>query len=266
LHHHLKSLSLAFDMMNRIEKSKQKIKEFFGDAVFSIAETDPEFLNILNHFIFGEVSYHGSLSDKIRELITLVILATNQTLEQLKEHVGVALNVGVSPVEIKEAFYQCAPYLGFPKSLSALHQANEVFKERNIALSGESQKQTNEENRFEEGLKVQKTIFGDVIDQMHKNAPDNQKHIQNYLSAFCFGDFYTRSGLDLKTRELLTLCIVSALGGCESQVKAHINGNLNVGNDKNVMLEAITQCLPYMGFPRTLNALACINELIPDNK
>jgi 4-carboxymuconolactone decarboxylase len=252
--------------MKRIELSNQKIKELYGDVAFSTAETDPEFLDILKRFIFGEVFYHGSLSDKIRELITLVILASNQTLEQLREHLGVALNVGVSPVEIKEALYQCAPYLGFPKSLNAINQANEVFKERNIALPVESQKQTNDENRFEEGLKVQKTIFGDLIDQMHKNAPDNQKHIQNYLSAFCFGDFYTRSGLDLKTRELLTLCIVSSLGGCEGQVKAHISGNLKVGNDKNVMLEAITQCLPYMGFPRTLNALACINELIPVNK
>ena len=252
--------------MNRIELSNQKIKELFGDAAFSSATTDPEFLDFMNHFIFGEVYYHGSLSDKMRELITLVVLASNQTLEQLRVHVAVALNVGVSPVEIKEALYQCAPYLGFPKALNAIEQANEVFKERNIALPVEGQKQVNEENRFEEGLKVQKTIFGDIIDEMHKNAPENQKHIQKYLSAFCFGDFYTRSGLDLKTRELLTLCIVSALGGCESQVKAHINGNLKVGNDKNVMLEAITQCLPYMGFPRTLNVLACINELIPENK
>jgi len=252
--------------MNRIELSNQKIKELFGDAKFSAATTDPEFLDILNHFIFGEVSFQGSLTNKTRELITLVVLITNQTLEQVKVHVGVALNLGVTPVEIKETIYQCAPYLGFPKTLNAIYQANEVFKEKNIPLPIESQKQVTEDNRFEEGLKVQKTIFGDVIDQMHNNSPENQKHIQNYLSAFCFGDFYTRSGLDLKTRELLTLCIVSALGGCENQVKAHIKGNIKVGNDKNVMLEAITQCLPYMGFPRTLNALASINELIPENK
>ncbi|WP_246187288.1 carboxymuconolactone decarboxylase family protein [Prolixibacter denitrificans] len=101
---------------------------------------------------------------------------------------------------------------------------------------------------------------------MHQKATENQKHIQNYLSAFCFGDIYTRGGLDLKTRELLTLCILSALGGCESQVKSHVYGNLNVGNDKNTLLEAVTQCLPYMGFPRTLNGLSAINEVVPENK
>jgi 4-carboxymuconolactone decarboxylase len=100
---------------------------------------------------------------------------------------------------------------------------------------------------------------------MREAAPANQKHIQDYLSAFCFGDFYTRGALDLKSRELLTLCIISALGGCESQLKSHVLGNKNVGNDKETLISAITHCLPYIGFPRTLNALACVNEIIPEN-
>ncbi|MNR51396.1 Carboxymuconolactone decarboxylase family protein [compost metagenome] len=68
----------------------------------------------------------------------------------------------------------------------------------------------------------------------------------------------------MKTRELLTLCVLGALGGAESQVKAHVRGNLNVGNDKETMISAITHCLPYMGFPRTLNTLSCVNEVIPE--
>lgn len=252
--------------MDRIKLSEEKFKELFGNHVGPLAETDPDLQEMLNRFIFGEVFYHGKLTDKSRELITLVVLTTNQTLEQLKAHVGAALNVGLEPDEIKEAIYQCAPYLGFPKTLNAIQQVNEVFKAANITLPVESHKQVTEDTRFDKGLKVQKSIFGDIIDQMHKNAPENQKHIQNYLSAFCFGDIYTRSGLDLKTRELLTLCILSALGGCESQVKSHVYGNLNVGNDKNTLLEAVTHCLPYMGFPRTLNALSCINEVVPENK
>jgi len=252
--------------MNRIELSEKKFEELFGKHTGPLTETDPDLQEMLNRFIFGEVFYQGNLTDKIRELITLVILTTNQNLEQLKAHIQAALNVGLSPIEIKEAVYQCVPYIGFPKTLNAIQQVNEVFKASNIQLPVESQKQVTENTRFDQGLKVQKSIFGEVIDQMHKNAPENQKHIQNYLSAFCFGDIYTRSGLDLKTRELLTLCILSVLGGCESQVKSHVFGNLNVGNDKNTLLEAVTQCLPYMGFPRTLNAIACINEVIPENK
>ncbi|MCM2975083.1 carboxymuconolactone decarboxylase family protein [Priestia aryabhattai] len=251
--------------MNRIDKSAEKYKQLFGDGVPATHVTDPDFQDILIHFIFGEVFYQGDLEDKQRELITLVVLVTNQTLFQLKAHVSAALNVGLTPVEIKEAVYQCAPYIGFPKTLNAINEVNEVFKAKNIPLPIESQKTVDEQNRLQKGLATQVEIFGDVIKKMQKNAPSNQTHIQEYLSAFCFGDFYTRSGLDLKTRELLTLCIVSALGGAEGQVKAHVQGNLNVGNDKEQLIDAITHCLPYMGFPRTLNALACINEISLEN-
>jgi 4-carboxymuconolactone decarboxylase len=252
--------------MNRVEKSKEKYKQLFGDGVPAAYATDPDFQECLSHFIFGEVFYQGNLDDKQRELITLVVLATNQTLPQLKAHVHAALNVGLTPVEIKEAVYQCAPYLGFPKTLNAIGEINEVFKARNIELPIESQKQVEEDNRFNKGLAVQVEIFGEGILNNREVAPSNQKHIQDYLSSFCFGDFYTRGGLDLKTREILTLCIVSALGGCESQAKAHVRGNLNIGNDKETLITAITHCLPYMGFPRTLNALNCINEMIPETE
>lgn len=250
--------------MNRIEKSQETYKQQFGDGVPAAYATDPDFQDILSRFIFGDVFHQGSLDDKMRELITLVVLTTNQTLPQLKAHVHAALNVGLTPIEIKEAVYQCAPYVGFPKTLNAMTEVNDVFKARNIALPLESQQQVEEETRLDKGLAVQVDIFGDIITKNRENSPINQKHIQDYLSAFCFGDFYTRGGLDLKTRELLTLSIISALGGADHQVKAHVQGNLNVGNDKEMMITAITHCLPYMGFPRTLNALSCINEIIPE--
>ncbi|NRD76556.1 carboxymuconolactone decarboxylase family protein [Bacillus sp. BRMEA1] len=252
--------------MDRVEKSKEKYKQLFGNGVPAAYATDPDFQDILSRFIFGEVFYQGDLDDKQRELITLVVLAANQTLPQLKAHVGATLNVGLTPVEIKEAVYQCAPYIGFPKTLNAINEVNEVFKAKNIALPIESQKTVDEGNRFEKGLATQVEIFGDIISKMREAATANLMHIQDYLSAFCFGDFYTREGLDLKTRELLTLCIISAIGGCESQVKSHVLGNKYVGNDKETLISAITHCLPYMGFPRTLNAISCINEVILENQ
>ncbi|MEH7109740.1 carboxymuconolactone decarboxylase family protein [Bacillus sp. JJ1764] len=251
--------------MDRVVKSKEKYKQLFGNAVPAAYADDPAFQDILRSFIFGDVFYQGNLDDKQRELITLVVLTTNQTLPQLKEHVVAALNVGLTPVEIKESIYQCAPYIGFPKTINAINGVNEVFKAKNIVLPIESQETVDEENRFERGLSVQVKIFGEIIAKMREAAPDSQKHIQDYLSAFCFGDFYTRGGLDLKTRELLTLCIVSSLGGADVQVMAHVQGNLNVGNNKETLISAITHCLPYIGFPRSLNALAFINEVIPEN-
>ncbi|OWA37516.1 4-carboxymuconolactone decarboxylase [Saccharibacillus sp. O16] len=250
--------------MNRIEKSEITYKKLFCDEIPAAYATDPDFQDILSRFIFGEVFYQGSLDDKMREMITLVVLAANQTLPQIKAHTHAALNVGLTPIEIKEAVYQCAPYLGFPKTLNAISELNEVFKERNIPMPLESQKHVDEDQRLNRGLTMQVEIFGDVIEKNRQNVPANQRHIQDYLSAFCFGDFYTRGGLDLKTRELLTLSIISALGGAENQVKAHVQGNLNVGNDKEIMIAVITHSLPYIGFPRSLNALSCINAIIPE--
>ena len=141
---------------------------------------------------------------------------------------------------------------------------NDILLARGVRLPLKGQSVVSFETRFNKGLELQKSIFGERIEQMHKNAPDNQKHIQRYLSANCFGDYQTRSGLNVKTRELITFSILVSLGGCESQVKSHIQGNANVGNNKDTLLAVVTQLLPFIGYPRTLNAIACLNEVIPE--
>lgn len=252
---------------DRAAVAEKNMRAFFGDAEPSLAATDPDFAAMRDRLIYGEIAEHGTLSDTQRALVTLVVLTSGQTLEDLKNHVDAALRVGATPVEIKEAMYQCAPYIGFPKTAAALKLVNEVFAARKIPLPVESQSTVTESSRYADGLKVQKSIFGDVIDKMHQTAPAKQLPIlQNYLSAFCFGDVYTRKGLDLKTRELLTFSIISALGGCDSQVRSHVQGNVAVGNSKDTLIDALAQSLPYIGFPRTLNALACVNAVIPENE
>jgi 4-carboxymuconolactone decarboxylase len=95
---------------------------------------------------------------------------------------------------------------------------------------------------------------------MYAQAPKDQLHIQKYLSGNCFGDYITRNGLDLKTRELLTFSMLAALGGCEPQLAGHVAANLAVGNDRQALINTISQLLPFIGYPRTLNAIKVINE------
>lgn len=83
-------------------------------------------------------------------------------------------------------------------------------------------------------------------------------HIEG--AANCFGDYYTRNGLDLKQRELITFCFLMAQGGCEPQLTAHAKGNMNLGNDKDFLIKVVSQCLPYIGYPRSLNAVGCVNK------
>lgn len=253
------------DIMSRIEKSIEKCNDLFGNIQLDIKNTDPDFYEIKKNFIYGDVYAHGNLDDKMREMITIVVAVTNQTFEELTLHIEAALHVGLTPIEVKEAVYHCAPYIGLSKAQAALGRVNDVLKKKEILLPLESQKTVTEDSRFSDGYKAQKEIFGEGIDKMHASAPENQKHIQKFLSAYCFGDFYTRKGLDLKTRELLTFCILCAQGGCENQIRGHISGNVAMGNDKEILLSALTHCIPYIGFPRTLNALNCINEMVSEN-
>ena len=96
---------------------------------------------------------------------------------------------------------------------------------------------------------------------MYASAPHDEMHIQRLLSANCFGDHYTRTGIDIQTRELLTFAMLISLGGCEPQAKGHVAANLNVGNDRQVLIDVVTQLLPFIGYPRTLNALRAVDEI-----
>ena len=123
---------------------------------------------------------------------------------------------------------------------------------------------TTPETRLERGLAVQKHIVGsDRVESLYQAAPADEQHLQRYLSANCFGDYLTRSGIDVATRELLTFAMLTALGGCDPQVKGHVAANLNVGNDRARLLSVLTVLIPFIGYPRTLNALRALDEVAP---
>jgi 4-carboxymuconolactone decarboxylase len=248
--------------VDRVALSAEKYEQLFGSPPDPGAGPDPELMAILRHLIFGEVFQIGGLDDRTRELITVVVLVTNQTLPQLRSHVAAALNVGATPVEIREAVYQCAPFLGFPKTLNGVTVLNEVFAERGIALPLPDQATVDEHERLERGWALQQPLYGDEIRDDLAGLPDDLRGVvPRLLTEFCFGDFYTRSGLELASRELLVLCLLAALGGADVQLRAHAAGNLKAGNTVEVQIAAMIHCLPYIGFPRALNAIRSISQL-----
>ncbi len=246
------------------EKAIKNHEELWPNYESKTKQTDPELIQVFDNFAFDEVIGYGNLDTKIRVMMILGSTIASQSLTEYKMFVNAALNVGVTPVEVKEILYQSVPYVGIAKVIDFIYTTNELFNERGIKLPLEGQSTTTPETRYKKGLALQKTIFGDMIDKMYETSPENQLHIQKYLSANCFGDYITRTGLDIKTRELLTFSMLISMGGTESQVKGHISGNLNVGNDKETLLNVVTQLLPYIGYPRTLNAIKCLNEVIKD--
>ena len=102
--------------MDRSERAEEVYERLFGPRDPAVAEDDPEFMAILRGLIFGDVFSIGDLDDPQRELITVIVLTVNQTLPQLRAHVAAALNVGVTPLEVREALYTCAMFIGFPRT------------------------------------------------------------------------------------------------------------------------------------------------------
>lgn len=227
-----------------------------GNVYAEPSTNGQELDDMMKHYGSDYINEH--LDTKTQQLVILSTMTSLQAYSQIKDQTFTALDSGVKPAEIKEAVYQAAPYCGYTKALSAMEAVDEAFKERKIPTV-KSQATVTEENRYEKGLEVQCSIFGPEIGTITEDMAESQKVITEYLSGICFGDFYTRGTLDVKTREILTLSVLTANGGCESQIGSHTNGNLTVGNTRDQMLAVVLLCVPYNGYPRTLNAMNAIN-------
>jgi len=194
-------------------------------------------------------------------LIRLVSLVTQQSGALLQEEVATALAQGLAPEEILEAIYQCAPYTGFPRTVDAVEIARSVFKAKNVKVN-ENRGTVTAQSRLEAGADAQGTLFGQAFRDMAKNGKSGMPTINYFLASNCFGDYYTRKGLDLNTRELLTMAILVNLG-TEPQLKAHIGANLKI-RTADYVEQAIYNCLPYCGYPRTLNAMRLLKEAVAE--
>jgi 4-carboxymuconolactone decarboxylase len=244
------------------DAARRNHDELFPDRVSTLAQTDPELVEYFDNWAFDEVISSGSLDVRTRLMVQLASMIASQAVSEYRVMLSAALTVGVTPVEAKEIVYQAVPYVGMAKVFDVLHATNDVVSERGVELPLPGQATTTPQTRFEKGLEVQKRVIGaERVDAMHASAPEDEQHIQRFLSANCFGDHLTRTGIDVPTRELLTFAMLAALGGCEPQLKGHVAANVNVGNDRARLLDVLTQLLPYIGYPRTLNALRVLDEV-----
>lgn len=216
--------------------------------------TDPGFIERFEYFAFTEV-LDEQVDTKTRYIAILAALIGCGGVEAYREMLPKAVKNGITPVMVKEIVYQATAYLGYGRMLPFLNGTNGIFAEEGIRLPLDGQATTTLENRLEKGVEAQAEIFGEHMKEAWKAG-----QINRWLAANCFGDYYTRKGLTLSERELITFCFLMAQGGCEPQLIAHAKGNMKVGNDRDLLIRVVSQCLPYIGYPRSLNAIACIGK------
>ncbi|VBB04940.1 Hypothetical protein LUCI_0146 [Lucifera butyrica] len=242
------------------EKAKAYHEKLFPGYVSGFLVTDPEFIERFDNFAFDEVVNCDDLDDRTRFMAILATLLGCQGTDEFRAMLPAAMNFGVTPVEIKEIVYQATAYLGIGRVFPFLKITNEVLAEKGISLPLEGQATTTTENRLEAGSQAQVDIFGENMREFYKSGPGESRHINYWLTDNCFGDYYTRKGLNYRQREMITFCFLAAQGGCEPQLTSHAAANMRIGNDKAFLIKVISQCLPYIGYPRSLNALRCVND------
>ena len=119
--------------------------------------------------------------------------------------------------------------------------------------------------RYSEGIKTLNGISSHAVkrinDLLHEICPD----MARFVIEFPYGDIYSRPGLDIKTRELLTIASLTTLGYARDQLKAHVDNALNVGCTQEEIIETIMQMTVYAGFPAALNGLLAAKEIFQEN-
>lgn len=224
----------------------------------AFSHTDPEFVARFEYFVTHDVVSHDALDERTRFMAILATLLGCQGKEAFRALLPSALAAGVTPVEAREIIYQAVAYLGIGRVFPFLEIFNDILSSRGITLPLPPQSTTTLENRREKGTQAQVDIFGEAMRDFWKSGPEQTRHINRWLASNCFGDYYTRTGLDHRQREMITFCFLAAQGGCEPQLTSHAKANMNVGNGKEFLISIVSQCLPYIGYPRSLNALRCV--------
>ena len=241
--------------------AKEYHERMFPGYRSTFLDTDPEFIERFDNFAFDEVVNSDDLDGRTRMTAILASLVGCQGIDEYRAILPAALNFGVTPTEAKEMLYQAAAYLGIGRLYPFLRAANEILAERGVRLPLPGQSTTAAEERLAAGERAQIEIFGDGMMDFWRSGPEDSRHINRWLTDNCFGDWYTRGGLDLRRREMLTFCFLAAQGGCERQLASHIAANIRLGSGKEFLIKVISQCIPFIGYPRALNALDCINKI-----
>ncbi|OUT15947.1 carboxymuconolactone decarboxylase [Campylobacter concisus] len=236
----------------------KKIYEIWFESKSELEESNASFLEDYLNFL-GDISEVINIDEKTRLSVIIASLCVSKGAKSsFKSFVRAALNVGISAKEIREILYQAVPYAGLGKVEDYIFLADEIFNERYI--EPENMPKKSREGRGERGLDIQRKLFP-AVDKFIASMPNDQKHIMEFLSQNCFGDFYARDGLSLELRELLTFVYITTLGFAKPQLLGHIAANFGIGNDRAKLISVVTTLIPFIGYPSALNALSAINEI-----
>jgi 4-carboxymuconolactone decarboxylase len=248
-----------------------------AQTVNALADVAPDLARFTVEFAHGEIWNRPGMSVKDRELATLaMVIAKGNQDNAVRYHVEACLRAGWTREQLTEVLIQLPVYVGWPKALAATGPALEVFQRveredllpasrRTDGLANRRQAE-DDRTRYARGLealgRISQASGEAVVNSFNDIAPD----LGRYIVEFSYGDVFARPNLDLKTRELATVAALTAKGTAADAVplKVHVHAALNVGANRQEVVEAIMHMLPYAGFVSVQQAMTLAAEVFAE--
>ncbi len=202
-----------------------------------------------------------NLTSKQQALVAIAANEAKGNMDALKKEVNNGLESGLTVSEVKEALSHLYAYTGFPRSLNALGVLQQVIKERqeagqNTVEGRDADPLPADYDALRQGTKVQTQLVGGKPFN-YTFAPQSDY----YLKAHLFGDIFARNNLTFAEREIVTVSAISALPGCEPQLKAHVSGALNMGVKKEELASIPAVLAEKVGTEEAIRCVSAVNEI-----
>ncbi|MFI9423218.1 carboxymuconolactone decarboxylase family protein [Streptomyces achromogenes] len=256
---------------DRFARGQARLEEISGQDAQAFTESlrdiAPDLARYVVEFAYGDVHSRPGLNAADRQLAVLgALVAQGDTQEQVRRQTGIALHVGLEPRQVVEAVTHLILVVGIPRVLNALVAVRAAIEERGlkadpIEVGANTERQR---DRYAYGEARLRQIAGDdgvtVIRALDPIAPD----LGRYIVEFAWGEVYDRPGISVRERQLATLGAMIGFGDTPKQQKTHFKIALRQGLTPEELVELVIQVAPKAGFPRVLNALAGLREVLDE--
>ena len=239
----------------------------------------PTHAQAIFEYCFGIVWAQPLLDLKQREIIVISALAAHNLIDEVEWHIRSGMNLGLTRDEIIEVLTTLSPYIGLPRTNHALKAALSAFEKADRENGIEPEESPEEDPRDVEAeaagdrIASQVNMHPDVKDRIDKAFAVRQrigiygsggqgndgfytisKAHNQAIFEYCFGMIWNQPLLDMKTKELIVIA-ASTANQCDNELEWHVRSALNTGLTRDEIVEAITQCSPYIGFSKTNQGL-----------
>ncbi len=216
--------------------------------------------------IITDSSVHN-LTFEQKKMIVISALVSTHSSSLLYRTIKQYLDKHFTKEIIKEAMFQGIPYIGVSHIYDAQSVLIKVLTDQEESASLSSARRVSQNKKYDIGLEIQKTIIPEFTKEMFEtSAADERALTVQFLTTFCFGGIYSRGVISLEDRELLTYSYLICSSRDYVMLKRHIKSCLNLGFDRQTLIEVILIAAPFIGFPRCFTALRTLNEVVPPEK